>query len=497
MTNQLQNIEEIIESAQALKERVMVLEAEQEEREKAARRVSNVIAKDMGKAIHKDIFVDFFKKPYVTIPQGKTKMLVAIPKFIKDFQVGWLWKETDTFFIYQFDQYSSWLGDAPKELLEEIGFEKDLTVVIENGVVTFTTDQKDTVKKKLGTHLREVGDTEARIKRGHEFDVIAESVKNGCLPFRYGKVPQSDLREAQSKIKPRSYQKEAIDEFLNVGSIGVFHPTGAGKSFTAMYLMDIVKGNKLLVVPTRTLVEQWEHYIKQNIPHAKNEVRITTYQGYRQADDIYSLVIFDECQRLPADTFSRLALIPTKYRVGLSASPHREDGREHYIFALTGKPVGLNWQEYMDTVGKSYHPIHVHVTASIAGKMAKIRSLLDDKKKTIVFCDTIELGKKISKQFDMPFIYGESKNRVAQIQNAKHVCLSRVGDLGVSVKDLQRIIEVDFLYGSRQQELQRTGRLMHSEKAERHDIVMTEKEMQAHGKRLWALQEKGFSIKVA
>lgn len=47
-----------------------------------------------------------------------------------------------------------------------------------------------------------------------------------------------------------------------------------------------------------------------------------------------------------------------------------------------------------------------------------------------------------------------------------------------------------------EKELQRTGRLMHSDEAERHDIIMTEGEMQKFGKRLWALQEKGFTIKV-
>jgi hypothetical protein len=30
----------------------------------------------------------------------------------------------------------------------------------------------------------------------------------------------------------------------------------------------------------------------------------------------------------------------------------------------------------------------------------------------------------------------------------------------------------------------------------RQDIIMTEKELESYGKRLWALQEKGFTIKV-
>lgn len=38
---------------------------------------------------------------------------------------------------------------------------------------------------------------------------------------------------------------------------------------------------------------------------------------------------------------------------------------------------------------------------------------------------------------------------------------------------------------------------MHSEEKNlRHDIIMTEQEFAQHGKRLWALREKGFNLKV-
>jgi DNA excision repair protein ERCC-3 len=266
----------------------------------------------------------------------------------------------------------------------------------------------------------------------------------------------------------------------------------------ALKCIDSLKGKKLIVVPTRTLVEQWNWYIQTYIPHCKNEIDLITYQSYRSGQSgEYVLSIFDECHKLPADTFSRLAVVNTKYRIGLSASPHREDGRERYIFALTGFPVGLNWQEYMQTVGRSYHPIYVHKVRSEAGKIAKVSELLNLKKKTLIFCDSIELGKKIANQINVPFVYGETENRLELIEKNKVLVVSRVMDLGVSIKDLNQIIEVDFLFGSRQQELQRTGRLMHSEEKDvRHDIIFTDKELEDYGKRLWALQEKGFAIKV-
>lgn len=323
---------------------------------------ADFLEEKVGKSVDKDNFLAFFKKPYVVIQQDKDKVLIAVPKFIKGFQVGWLWKETESFYIYQFDQYSAWLGDAPKELLEAINFKKGLELTVEGNTVNFPDEFKAEVKKKLGHHLRNIGDTGATIIRGHIFDVIAETIENGCLPFKPQPIQKNDIRDGKAVFKLRSYQLEAKKRFLETGAIGVFHPTGAGKSFIALNLLDTISGKKIIIVPTRTLIEQWKYYIEANIPHTKDEIKIVTYQGYRDSGEEYALTVYDECQRLPADTFSRLAVIKTKYRIGLSASPHREDGRESYIFALTGFPVGLNWQEYMRTVGKSYHPIRVHVS---------------------------------------------------------------------------------------------------------------------------------------
>ena len=128
--------------------------------------------------------------------------------------------------------------------------------------------------------------------------------------------------------------------------------------------------------------------------------------------------------------------------------------------------------------------------------MRKLKELVDMSKKTLIFCDTIEFGKSISRELGVPYVYGQTTNRMQEIGSNTVTCVSRVADLGISVRDLKRVIEVDFLFGSRQQELQRTGRLMHGDEPERHDIIMTQGEIQKHGKRLWSLQEKGFTVKI-
>mgnify|MGYP000662695487 CR=1 FL=1 len=68
---------------------------------------------------------------------------------------------------------------------------------------------------------------------------------------------------------------------------------------------------------------------------------------------------------------------------------------------------------------------------------------------------------------------------------------------GISIKDLDHIIEVDFHYGSRREELQLTGRLMHSlSKNKKHDIIMTQSEFENYKKRILVLEEKGFHVKI-
>jgi DNA excision repair protein ERCC-3 len=492
--NEFLKLKEIAETSL---QKIDLLQEEIKNNEKDIQLVADSIDHSLKDIVEKDKFIKFFEKPYSIIPQGKNKILVVVPKFVKNFQVGWLFKEDETFYIYQLDQYSSWLGDVPKELLDEINFKQQFIAEVVDNMVFFEPNQKQAIKSQLSKHLTEFTENSARIIKGHEFDLIADMIERGNLPFKPKPVDKLDLREEKSIFKLRDYQKESYKRFLETGAVGLFHPTGSGKSMISLKCLDVIKGNKLIIVPTRTLIEQWNYYINTYIPHAKNEIKISTYQGYRNDGTEYSLTIFDECQKLPADTFSRLAVINTKYRIGLSASPHREDGRERYIFALTGFPVGVNWQDYMKTTGKSYHPVFVHVVRGDSSKIAKVQYLLNEKEKTLIFCDSIELGKKIANQLNVPFIFGESENRLELIEKNKVLVCSRVLDLGVSIKDLEHIIEVDFLFGSRQQELQRTGRLMHSEAEKtRHDIIMTEKEIESYGKRLWALQEKGFTIKV-
>ena len=82
------------------------------------------------------------------------------------------------------------------------------------------------------------------------------------------------------------------------------------------------------------------------------------------------------------------------------------------------------------------------------------------------------------------------------INSSEQVILSRIGDEGLSLPDIQRVVEIDFQYGSRRQESQRAGRLFHSKEKGQHIILMTEQEFKDYQKRLYALHEKGMKVEV-
>jgi len=166
-----EELEQMRSKADAELARLAQIEAQLKDREHSLALVARSVDQKLSGMIEKDLFVRYFQKPYVVIPQAKHRVLVAVPKFISNFQVGWLWKETETFYIYQLDQYSAWLSDIPKELLAEIDFKKEVTAIIEEDVIKFEPAEKETVKRKLGHHLKDFSENEARVVRGHEFDL--------------------------------------------------------------------------------------------------------------------------------------------------------------------------------------------------------------------------------------------------------------------------------------------------------------------------------------
>lgn len=471
-----------------------------EDRVVSLRNRATSAAREIAPELDKDNFKNFLKEPYVLIQKKNDEWYCIVPRFV-DFSVGWLEFSTETFNVFLVNRYTLWIGDVSPKIQEQTGITiPDSSFELDGNTLTFKKKDKG-VAEKYREHFvnRTVKDQEARVVKGREFKLLADMIDDGYLPFRARPVAGADYREPEVNFEctgKRQYQEDAYQQFLKLGAVGVYWMTGAGKSFFTMKALDSIVGDKLLVVPTLTLVEQWQNYFREFAPRLLREVQIITYNAYDKVKDReWSVVCFDECHRLPANSFSKMATLRTKFRIGLSASPYREDGRTSYIFALTGFPVGMDWKQMLQILGKDYHAVNVWIVSDQSKKLAKIGELLTQEK-TLIFCDSLDFGEKIADKFAIPFISGSTKARLETAKEARQFVGSRVLDLGTSIKDLRHVIEVDFLFGSRQQEIQRTGRLFHSNVGARHDIIMTAAEHESYGKRLDALVERGFKVNI-
>ena len=473
-----------------------------------------------GYKIEKGKIQNFMQKFWHTYPtKNPSEWEVAVPIFIP-FNIGWFDRTEGGYNIFVINRYTKWLGEEiPTFITHDINIPQPWKISLDGNVIKFPENIQQKIEDKFGNHLSLIEKNKATVKQGHEFDLIAEIIDSGSLPFSPNPVPEEDIKESDftsiwNEITKKydsleifegkySFQGNAWDVFKKYGAVGIFWGMSFGKTIIGTYILSRIKGVKALVVPSKTLKEHWTQFFKWNCPRLLEEVEIYSYQGMSRADwsDIrkkeFTIIGFDEAHFLPADSFSKLGTIKTKYRFGLSATPYREDGRTNYIMALTGYPIGLDWRIIMNVLGKEYHTVNVHIVKDLESKYTLIRELYNPERKTIIFINLLEIGRKISNMLDIPMISGETKNRLEIIKKHKSFVASRVLELGVSIKDLEQIIEADFLFGSRREEVQRTGRLMHSiAKGKVHDIIFTKDELERYGKRLLGLYEKGFRYKL-
>ncbi|HWA76390.1 MAG TPA: DEAD/DEAH box helicase family protein [Polyangiaceae bacterium] len=155
--------------------------------------------------------------------------------------------------------------------------------------------------------------------------------------------------------EPRPFQSEALSAFRKAQGRGlVVLPTGAGKSHVAVLAIEDRRRSALVVAPTLDLVRQWYDLLRTSFgtevgiigggSHELKELTVTTYDSaYLHMQHIghrFGLVVFDECHHLPGDTYqlgAEFCLAP--FRLGLTATPERPDGRDAELERLVGPIV--------------------------------------------------------------------------------------------------------------------------------------------------------------
>jgi superfamily II DNA or RNA helicase len=154
---------------------------------------------------------------------------------------------------------------------------------------------------------------------------------------------------------PFPHQTEALDAWWSAGARGiVVLPTGTGKTFLAVLAIHKAARPALVVTPTIDLLNQWygELLVAFDVPvgliggghYEIQPLTVTTYDSAHIYLDRwgsrFGLLIFDECHHLPGPSYleaARGSLAP--FRLGLTATPERQDGQEFLLEGLVGPIV--------------------------------------------------------------------------------------------------------------------------------------------------------------
>lgn len=198
---------------------------------------------------------------------------------------------------------------------------------------------------------------------------LTERVENTLIRAGYEVSRNMRQREPEnaewikwdSDLVPREMQNIAIDNALKtlydgMGKI-ISAPTGSGKTILGVNLITKLMETTLIVVPRLTIAEQWKKAIEQNTDASAsvwggkrkglNTITITTIAAMSRKNrtlnkfpvDMFGLVIIDECHHTPATSLYELMTnIDPAYRLGLSATPYREDGETLKMIAALGEP---------------------------------------------------------------------------------------------------------------------------------------------------------------
>jgi superfamily II DNA or RNA helicase len=156
------------------------------------------------------------------------------------------------------------------------------------------------------------------------------------------------------------HQQEALTTWWNAGGRGVVVlPTGTGKTFVALLAIAHVGRPTIVITPTIPLMNQWYgellHAFGESVANASGSsigllgggyydfqpLTVTTYDSayihLERWGNKFGLIVFDECHHLPSASYQFAAIgAIAPYRLGLTATPERADGRETLYPELIG-----------------------------------------------------------------------------------------------------------------------------------------------------------------
>ncbi len=361
----------------------------------------------------------------------------------------------------------------------------------------------------------------------------------------------------------RDYQRDAASALLGKkGEAGygtIVLPCGSGKTVVGIEIMSRLKTNTLILAPNVAAIHQWKRELlnKTNLTEAmigeysseSKEIRSVTLSTYqiltwrenKESDEYphfslfrkgdWGLIIYDEVHMLPAPVFRITAEIQAVYRVGLTATLIREDGREDEVFSLVGpKRYDTPWTELEKRgfIAKAYcHEIRVMLPESMEieyatakrhdkyriastnpEKIRVTRELLEKHKadSVLIIGQYIDQLNEFKRAFNLPIITGSTSNKKRdeiydQFRRGeiKALIVSKVANFAIDLPDASVAIQISGTYGSRQEEAQRLGRILRPKEKDSHFYTLvtefTEEEEFAQNRQKF-LSEQGYEYTI-
>jgi superfamily II DNA or RNA helicase len=174
------------------------------------------------------------------------------------------------------------------------------------------------------------------------------------------------------EMTPYPHQQEALEAWQQACKRGVVVlPTAAGKTYLAQMAIQATQRSTLIIVPTLDLMHQWYAHLEAAFPETdvgllgggsrdRTPLLVATYNSAaihaENLGNLYGLMVFDECHHLPSD-FHRViaegAIAP--YRLGLTATPDRSDGRHEDLSQLIGPEIYRRSPEELSGLALAHH----------------------------------------------------------------------------------------------------------------------------------------------